>query len=94
MMAEDIEDDLHIHPPTQRLWNEGFDKIFRLQLHGRSHSNSFLLRQLRLQKLIKKASLDVELDAIYDIAAGRSWKRVRRQAAEKGEKHRHIRKMC
>jgi len=75
MMAEDIEDDFHIHTPTQRLWNEGFDYFFRSQLNR--HSNPFLLQQLRLQKLIKMASLDVELDAIYDVAAGRSRKRVR-----------------
>ena len=94
MMAEDIEDDFLLHFPTQRFWNEGLDYFFRTQLYGRSHSNPFLLRQLRLQKLIKKASLDVELDAIYDVVAGRSRKRVHQQAAEKGEKHRRIRKMC
>jgi len=94
MMAEDIEDNFLIHAPTQRLWNSGFDNFFRQQLNGQSSFNPFLLRQLRLQKLIKSASLDVELDAIYDVAAGRSRKRVCRQAAEKGEKHRRIRKMC
>jgi len=70
MMAEDIEDDFLINSPTQRFWNEGFDNFFRTQLHRCFHSHPFLLRQLHLQKLIKKASLDVELDAIYDVAAG------------------------
>jgi len=94
LMAEDFEENLLIHAPTQKIWNSGFDNFFRTGFHGHLHTNPFFLQQLRLQKLIKAASLDVELDAIYDVAAGRSRKRVRRQAAEKGEKHRRIRKMC
>jgi len=75
---------------SQRKWNEGFDNFFRTQLHRHTQRNPFLLWRLHLQKLIKCASLDVELCAIHDITAGWSWNRV----LLKKEKHINIFTKC
>ena len=66
-------------------WNQSFDAR---QRHLFKHSR--VAAQRRLQRLIKAAKTQDELDAIYEAIRGGAGRRRRRAVAEKGEEKRRL----